>query len=431
MKGFRSPAAVLAASALLAMCALVATAYSQFHTAYPADAAAAIRSPWAGSVLIAGGWGHSPTVELYDPPSRKFHIAGKMDLFFAGVAAIELRGPEVLLLGGRRQDYYDIPGGQVYDARTGRFVAVGKGVVFGTYFATVGLANGKVLITGGLKIPETGPPTVADAFIYDPAAHEFSATGAMAERRCGASATLLNDGRVLVAGGTGETPVSLASAEIYDPRTGKFTAAGKMRYGREQHSATLLRDGTVLIAGGFEAQADGAKSLADAELFDPGSGHFKTAGKMSSVRGAHAATLLDNGDVLITGGENAFRGDQVMASAELYDAATHTFTSAGTMLQERYSHTATLLDDGDVLIAGGATLHDWLASAELYHPRSGKFEATGAMAHARYGQSAVVLSGKWPAVTIRAPSKPDRQAGAIVKPPRSRPSGLRDSPRTP
>jgi hypothetical protein len=64
------------------------------------------------------------------------------------------------------------------------------------------------------------------------------------------------------------------------------------------------------------------------------------------------------------------------------------------MLQERYSHTATLLGDGDVLIVGGATLHDWLASAELYHPASGKFQATGAMAHARYGQSAVVLSGK-------------------------------------
>jgi hypothetical protein len=64
------------------------------------------------------------------------------------------------------------------------------------------------------------------------------------------------------------------------------------------------------------------------------------------------------------------------------------------MLQERYSHTATVLTNGDVLIAGGATLHDWLASAELYHPATGKFEATGAMAHARYGQSAVVLGSK-------------------------------------
>jgi hypothetical protein len=256
------------------------------------------------------------------------------------------------------------------------------------------LADGKVLITGGLKIPETGPPTVADAFIYDPATRKFSSTGAMTERRCGASATRLNDGRVLIAGGSGETPVSLASAELYDPRTGKFTAAGKMRYGREQHSATLLRDGAVLIAGGFEAHADGGKSFADAELLYPRSERFETAGKMNSMRGAHAAMLLDNGDVLITGGENGFRGDQVMASAELYHPATHTFTAAGTMLREHYSHTATLLGDGDVLIVGGATLHDWLASAELYHPASGKFEVTGAMTHARYGQSAVVLSGK-------------------------------------
>jgi Galactose oxidase, central domain len=292
MKDFRSPGKVLVASAVLAICVLLGAAYDQSHstyTTYAADSAAAIRSPWAGSVLIAGGWGHSPTVELYDPPSRKFHIAGQMDLFFAGVEAIELRGPEVLLLGGRRQDYYDVPGGQLYDARTGRFVAVGEGRVFGTCFAAVQLANGKVLITGGLKIPETGPPTVADAFIYDPASRKFSATGAMAERRCSASATRLKDGRVLVADGSGETPQSLASAELYDQRTGKFTAAGKMLHGREQHSATLLRDGTVLIAGGFEAHADGAKSFADAELFDPRSGRFKTAGKMNSVDGERRA----------------------------------------------------------------------------------------------------------------------------------------------
>jgi hypothetical protein len=77
---------------------------------------------------------------------------------------------------------------------------------------------------------------------------------------------------VLVAGGTGATTTSLASAEIYNPRTGRFTAAAKMIHGREQHNATLLGDGTVLIAGGFEAQADGARSFADAELFDPRTG---------------------------------------------------------------------------------------------------------------------------------------------------------------
>jgi Kelch motif protein/galactose oxidase-like protein len=378
----------LAALGLLGLWALAAVARAQ------SNAAASTGSSWAGDVLIAGGWGHSPTVELYDPQGRKFRVAGKMDLFFAGVEAIELGGPEVLLIGGRRQDFYEVQGGEVYDARTGRFAPVGEGFTFGTCFATAGLGNGKVLITGGLKIPQSGPPTVADAFIYNPATRVFSATGAMAERRCGASATRLNDGRVLVAGGTGATTTSLASAEIYNPRTGRFTAAAKMIHGREQHSATLLGDGTVLIAGGFEAQADGARSFADAELFDPRTGHFKAAGNLMSARGAHAATALGNGDVLITGGENAFRGNRVLASAEIYHPATHSFTAAGAMLQERYSHTATVLTNGDVLIAGGATLHDWLASAELYHPATGKFEATGAMAHARYGQSAVVLGSK-------------------------------------
>ncbi len=373
---------------MLALLAIASAADAQLQPA------SATQTRLTGSVLIAGGWGHSPTIELYDPASGKFRVAGHMEMFFAGVEAIDLHGPQVLLLGGRRQDYYDAPGGLLYDARDGTFIEVGKNITFGTCFAAARLANGKVLIAGGLKIPEAGPPTVSDAFIFDPATRKFSATGAMAEPRCDASATLLKDGRVLIAGGSGTTPDSVASAEIYDPRAGRFVKAGRMRHGREQHSATLLGDGTVLIAGGFEAASDGAVSFADAEIFDPATLRFKPAGALKAARGAHTATLLKNGDVLIVGGENRFRGDQVFASAELYHPASSTFTPAGSMSAQRYSHTATLLGNGYVLIAGGATLHDWLASAELYDPARGRFIATGTMAHARYGQSAVVLNGR-------------------------------------
>ena len=171
----------------------------------------------------------------------------------------------------------------------------------------------------------------------------------MTTPRAGHTATLLPDGRVLVTGGFGG--VAAVSAEIYDPKTGTFGAAGSLIMARYSHSASLLEDGRVLIVGGVQAGNPDTGLLASAELFDPKSGTFIATGSMSTGRERHSATLLPDGRVLVAGGP----GNQgTVATAELYDPTMGTFTGTGSMMTLRVGHVALLLQDGRVLIVGVA-----------------------------------------------------------------------------
>jgi hypothetical protein len=179
----------------------------------------------------------------------------------------------------------------------------------------------------------------------------FVFTGSMTDGRYLHTATLLNNGMVLITGG-----VHLASAELYNPATGTFSITGSMTTARYGHTATLLNNGMVLITGGQSSTGYSAS----AELYNPATGTFTgTAGPMTTGRSFHTATLLNNGMVLITGG---YSGSSFLASAELYNPATGTFSITGSMTTGRSNHTATLLNNGMVLITGGFNL----ASAQLY-----------------------------------------------------------------
>jgi hypothetical protein len=257
--------------------------------------------------------------------------------------------------------------------------------------ATV-LSDGRVLIVGGTN--ETG--RLASAEIYDPATGLFTMTGSLATARDQHTATLLPDGKVLVIGGHGATADTIATTEVYDPSTGQFTAAGSLASPRYRHSATLLPSGKVLIAGGYRFGIPGA--MASAELYAPSSGAFSATGSMASARSQHTATLLSDGKVLVVGGTGDFDGTLGYvdyASAELYDPATGAFTPTGTLGVKRLTHTATLLLDGDVLIAGGynhlGTRTDQL-SAELYHPASGTFSTVGPLPEIRSSHTATRLA---------------------------------------
>jgi WD40 repeat protein len=238
------------------------------------------------------------------------------------------------------------------------------------------LPDGKVLIAGGMR---RNQDFYKSAEIYDPATGKFQPTGEMSVARVGHIAVLLRSGKVLIAGGwVGHGGTD--SAELYDPATGKFTVIAKMTVRRGRPSATLLADGDVLIAGGEENTNESSVS---AEIFHVKTLSFQPTGSMHHARVSHTATLLSDGRVLIVGG---YAGS-VTSSAELYDLKTGTFTETGSLGTARCKHTAGLLPDGRVLIAGGSDSRGWsgnLNSAEIYDPRTGKFTASSAMNDSRF-----------------------------------------------
>jgi hypothetical protein len=283
------------------------------------------------------------------------------------------------------------------------------------------LANGEVLIVGG---GDNHASATNLAEIYNPATDAFTPAGSglMATERTYHSATLLKDGRVLIAGGINRMGKALDSAILFDLKSGKFIPTGSMAEPRYDDAATLLPDGRVLISGGTSTSEGYAganqekqeeQSLDTAELYDPRSGKFSPAGKlervydltsnkimmrasMTTARREHTATLMTagplRGQVLIAGGI----GDKnkPIASAELYDPATNTFKATGNMMVARTYQSATTLRDGRVLIAGGTDASDQaLGTAELYDSAVGKFALTlDPMQRARYRQVAVLLT---------------------------------------
>lgn len=246
---------------------------------------------------------------------------------------------------------------------TGNFVDIGDLNTPRFYHTATRLSDGKVLITGG----ENSSSVLASAELYNPDTGTLSAAGSLNTQRTGHSATLLPDGKVLIVGGSVHSTMDdissmVSSSEIYDPDTGSFIVSGNLNDARSNHTATLLSDGKVLITGCMVSNVSGLGlgnlgispdvtffGCSSSELYDPDTGTFTPTGSMNIARGYHTATLLPNGKVLIAGGKY---DNDAQASAELYDPDTGTFTPAGNMNIERINHTATLLSNGRVLITG-------------------------------------------------------------------------------
>jgi N-acetylneuraminic acid mutarotase len=306
-----------------------------------------------GKVLIAGGLvasGPTNSVELYDPASNSFASAASLPT--------------------------------MNTARSGATATL--------------LANGKVLIAGGVGISGA----LDSVELYDSVSNSFAAsTPLMNEARVEAPATLLPNGKVLIAGGTNSSAsVQFDSVELYDPASNSFTPAASlptMNAARIRATATLLPNGKVLIAGGF-AHFPPAGSIDTVELYDPASNSFASAASlptMNTARFGATAALLANGKVLIAGGVGI---SGTLDSVELYDSMSNSFAASTPLMNEpRTETTAILLHNGKVLIAGGVNSEQILASVELYQPASNSFASAASlptMNTARFGATTTLLA---------------------------------------
>jgi N-acetylneuraminic acid mutarotase len=254
--------------------------------------------------------------------------------------------------------------------------------------ATV-LADGRVLITGG----DDGSHFLDTAELFDPLSAQWSPTGSMGTRRSGPAGVLLRDGRVLVAGGNG--PGS-SSTELFDPPSGTWTTVERMIHGRTGHSATPLADGTVLIVGGIGGIGAAASSAhtQPAEVYDPAGGTWTATGPMAFNRVGHTATLLSDGRVLVAGGTSQ-SGGQPRSSSEIYDPKDKTWTPNGDLPAERTNHTAVKLRDGSVIVAGGTGLGgSSMTSVDRLDPATGQWAAAGELEIGfTFGRSALLCDG--------------------------------------
>lgn len=328
----------------------------------------------------------------------------------SGHTATLLHDGTVLIAGGMLRNGDFTKTSETYDPRTNKFSSAGDMLVGRVGAAATLLPSGRVLIVGGWRITD-------DAEIYDPQTRSFHSAGRMTERRARPTATLLRDNTVLITGGEvdSNTLATTPSAEVFDERTGKFAPVGRMYTGRSMHTATLLQDGRVLVAGGGTGREQVTNT---AEIYYPGTKTFSLVGPMSKPRYKQTAVLLGNGTVLVAGGsdERDWRG--AYDSAEIFDPRSGKFslltdrmdsgrfklppesvhTAAGTTLifggasggalfdeasnrflkvpgtaeTERFYPTATALQDGRVLLAGGYPKHSDASTALAWLYISGK-----------------------------------------------------------
>ena len=311
----------------------------------PRDGPTAVLLP-SGKVLIFGGTtcfaspcpASTSSTELYDPAAGTWSPTGS----FVQPPATNLLGGALLKTGKVLAVGFFGSGGtmaaELYDPATGAWTTTGSPTqAVGGGFSTTLLLNGKVLIAGGAQ-------SQPSANLYDPQAGTWSVTGAPVVQVGQHTAVLLANGQVLIAGGLSGGAVT-ATAQLYNPVTGAWSLTGSMNTARIFNGMALLPSGKVLVAGG---DTTGFATLNSAELYDPAAGTWSPTGSMANSRDLFTLTVLSDRTALAAGG-NAFQ-------AELFDPITGTWSPTGGMIFSPIAASATLLLSGEVLVAGGLGL---------------------------------------------------------------------------
>jgi alpha-tubulin suppressor-like RCC1 family protein len=362
-----------------------------------------VTAPGAGTCTVRVSWNDEQVLypALLDP---RWTTTGSMATARQDHTATLLSTGKVLVAGGRSSPSgtTGLATAELFDRSTGTWAAT-AGMTGGRWLHSATqlgsssntTTSGKVLIAGGIN----GTASVSTAQLYSPSAGTWVAATALNAARHAHTATVLSDGRVLVAGGLNGTTV-LSTAAVYSQGTsgsGTWTATGNMASARRFHSATLLSSSNatfnkkVLVAGG---NSGGTTSLTSVQLFDGSSWTTTTA--LPSTREGQTATVLANGNVLVTGGKS---GSSTLNTTLVFtipaSGSAATWTSAGTMTSARSAHTASLLpptiaSNGQVLVAGGSNGTSSLGTAELWNGTS-TWTATTALPAAVQGHTATLL----------------------------------------
>jgi len=349
-----------------------------------------------GSVVMMG----ERVLERYDPARGEWTLIGHLsDDRSMGSLAV-LGDGNLMAMGGAGM----ASAAEFCDPATGILQRAGSMRANRWNSPAFPLGNGKILLTGGSGALPDG--TSLDCELYDPTADAWEPTGAMAQRRLDFSGVVLPDGTVLAAGGFGPYSFSsagpLISAERFDPATGSWRDAGEMTIWREGGQGVLLHDGRMMVAGNevvpygviVPGWTDNSPSFGD--IYNPTQNSWSATKAMAHRRSSHQTVLLPNGKVLVIGGRASNNGVAYeQSSAEIYDPVVDGWSPTGSMAQARCAFTATVLANGKVLVVGGATfsIPTWtvFATAELYDPATGLWTPTGAMAQARNSHTAILL----------------------------------------
>jgi hypothetical protein len=294
------------------------------------------------------------------------------------------------------------PACEVYDEAAGTWTATGSMSAARALDAAIALPSGMVLAAGGFEDIFLTTQTLLDSaelFDEESGGGAWSMTGSMSEPKAEMALAVLPSGAILVTGGERlGSGNAVATVEIFDPTTATFAPADPMAQARRYHTATVLESGEVLVAGGCPV-GDCATATDTAELYDPAAGTWSAAGLMPEVLTLHVATLLPDGRVFMTGGAHGEPGYVPTDGTFLYDPATDSWTVAASMQCARWGHVAKVLTSGKVLVAGG-TVNSPSACAlrtEIYDPATDVWTDGPSMVadHGSGLRAAPLPSGGW------------------------------------